>query len=365
MQNLKNIIRKPIKMNLKDNLNYMTVAYLKELAEKYEVNKVYKMKKQELVDVLAERISDENYLISNIAAFEERMDYDNFLFGAESDESVIALGYSKIGVSFIYDLGDGNAKSIIPDELADIINNMDVKKVNLVKSRYSLIFNYIRAFNNLYGLYEADVLIDTFNKQNEGTGILPITLEEFEYCIHKYNMFNESVSYDGVNIICGALCMFEEDYKKVAEGQKDKEYYIPDKEQLLKYSNEYYIKKTKYYEDLYKYFMKTINNKSIVDELMIEINTYCVMNSLNIELLISRLDTLGITYNGLGEAKEMLDLCMKFSNNTPRWENRGWTQSDLVKHQKNQNDNFVSKKIGRNDPCPCGSGKKYKKCCGR
>jgi preprotein translocase subunit SecA len=23
------------------------------------------------------------------------------------------------------------------------------------------------------------------------------------------------------------------------------------------------------------------------------------------------------------------------------------------------------KKIGRNDPCPCGSGRKYKKCCGR
>ncbi|HOQ06663.1 MAG TPA: SEC-C metal-binding domain-containing protein [Clostridiales bacterium] len=24
----------------------------------------------------------------------------------------------------------------------------------------------------------------------------------------------------------------------------------------------------------------------------------------------------------------------------------------------------VSNKVGRNDPCPCGSGKKYKKCCG-
>jgi preprotein translocase subunit SecA len=23
------------------------------------------------------------------------------------------------------------------------------------------------------------------------------------------------------------------------------------------------------------------------------------------------------------------------------------------------------RKIGRNEPCPCGSGKKYKKCCGR
>jgi len=25
----------------------------------------------------------------------------------------------------------------------------------------------------------------------------------------------------------------------------------------------------------------------------------------------------------------------------------------------------VGPKIGRNDPCPCGSGKKYKKCCGK
>jgi uncharacterized protein len=24
----------------------------------------------------------------------------------------------------------------------------------------------------------------------------------------------------------------------------------------------------------------------------------------------------------------------------------------------------TASKVGRNDPCPCGSGKKYKKCCG-
>ena len=32
-----------------------------------------------------------------------------------------------------------------------------------------------------------------------------------------------------------------------------------------------------------------------------------------------------------------------------------------VKKRNNQNNN----KIGRNDPCPCGSGKKYKQCCGK
>ncbi len=25
----------------------------------------------------------------------------------------------------------------------------------------------------------------------------------------------------------------------------------------------------------------------------------------------------------------------------------------------------ISDRVGRNQPCPCGSGKKYKKCCGR
>ncbi|HAY40270.1 MAG TPA: hypothetical protein DCY53_13620 [Desulfobacteraceae bacterium] len=25
----------------------------------------------------------------------------------------------------------------------------------------------------------------------------------------------------------------------------------------------------------------------------------------------------------------------------------------------------VEKKVGRNEPCPCGSGNKYKKCCGK
>jgi preprotein translocase subunit SecA len=32
---------------------------------------------------------------------------------------------------------------------------------------------------------------------------------------------------------------------------------------------------------------------------------------------------------------------------------------------KASNKPATSKKVGRNDPCPCGSGKKYKKCCGQ
>ena len=40
------------------------------------------------------------------------------------------------------------------------------------------------------------------------------------------------------------------------------------------------------------------------------------------------------------------------------------TESDYAARYAPQPTNHaVAEKIGRNDPCPCGSGKKYKKCC--
>jgi uncharacterized protein YecA (UPF0149 family) len=51
--------------------------------------------------------------------------------------------------------------------------------------------------------------------------------------------------------------------------------------------------------------------------------------------------------------------------NLPQWEEilDDETRKQIVT-DFNQTKIAVSNKIGRNDPCPCGSGKKYKKCCG-
>ena len=51
----------------------------------------------------------------------------------------------------------------------------------------------------------------------------------------------------------------------------------------------------------------------------------------------------------------------------PQWKNI-YSEEELkalYKEQKESGTIRKEKKIGRNDPCPCGSGKKYKKCCGR
>ncbi len=51
----------------------------------------------------------------------------------------------------------------------------------------------------------------------------------------------------------------------------------------------------------------------------------------------------------------------------PQWKEI-YSEEELKKFYKEQKESTTirkEKKIGRNDPCPCGSGKKYKKCCGK
>lgn len=65
-------------------------------------------------------------------------------------------------------------------------------------------------------------------------------------------------------------------------------------------------------------------------------------------------------------AKEILGICQKHG-----WKaivgiepDKSEDTSDLEKLLNSPVQEIASNKTGRNEPCPCGSGKKYKKCCG-
>ena len=51
-----------------------------------------------------------------------------------------------------------------------------------------------------------------------------------------------------------------------------------------------------------------------------------------------------------------LDEASEFTKEDGRWY---YVDGSAIQPQRNSEE-----KVGRNDPCPCGSGKKYKKCCG-
>ena len=56
-------------------------------------------------------------------------------------------------------------------------------------------------------------------------------------------------------------------------------------------------------------------------------------------------------------------------NAMPSWENNGWSPQELYEQVTGRkmfyNEDGSVMKLGADDPCPCGSGKKYRECCGR
>ena len=65
--------------------------------------------------------------------------------------------------------------------------------------------------------------------------------------------------------------------------------------------------------------------------------------------------------------KNMVDAKADWLYELPQWKEIFSEEKlkQLYTEQKKSGTVHVGKKVGRNDPCPCGSGKKYKYCCGR
>ncbi|NLM68159.1 MAG: hypothetical protein GX180_13450, partial [Enterococcus sp.] len=87
--------------------------------------------------------------------------------------------------------------------------------------------------------------------------------------------------------------------------------------------------------------------------------------------LMALLDRYNFVFQDEKQIQQFLDLITAAKNNTRIWVNKGHTPSELYAISVEGQEKTIefptlkNQKIGRNDPCPCGSGKKYKRCCGR
>lgn len=86
-------------------------------------------------------------------------------------------------------------------------------------------------------------------------------------------------------------------------------------------------------------------------------------------------------FGNLKQANVILGILTKFCNGIPKFILKGNTSAEVFNKQKESYNDFnvmsrytddqahkpyiAGQKVRPNDPCPCGSGKKYKKCCGQ
>ena len=127
-----------------------------------------------------------------------------------------------------------------------------------------------------------------------------------------------------------------------------------------------------------KEFRKHVDN---FDEVVDYDNMYCLAQD-GIKGIIDMV-TEELEFPSLDAVNKFIGLVNDFSNHIPHWTLKGWSPNEVFQKFEKPSLNPLPKstagspidalfrfsenikKVGRNDPCPCGSGKKYKECHGK
>lgn len=235
-----------------------------------------------------------------------------------------------------------------------------------------LIMNYIISLTNLYGLVHKDKVVEIYNIQNEQK-----TDEELITTVSKEKqeeLYDNFVHVHGDYFVAEAIMEFDE-FDEQLMHRKGKPFYIPDKEELLKYRDEMYFEVTKEYRALLAYVTKNLldGDEAKAEEICEDIQGSCQFG-VSMQGVFDEFNRRKINFKSDKQVSELMQLVMELANNTRIWENNGHTPNEIFELMEKPHLRPLPKepfkikaerqeKIGRNDPCPCGSGKKYKKCC--
>jgi len=236
----------------------------------------------------------------------------------------------------------------------------------------SQLTQYIIALTNLYGEVHKDKVVEIYNEQNEDQ----ISVDEVEEILtDPPEDIEKAFIHTHKGYFVHEAIMEDNEFEIIMEKKKNKPYYIPQKQELLKYIDEIYFEKTKEYYALLNYMQKNFfdGDEEKAKWLCQDIQGLCKVGG-DLPVVMDFLEDRGFIFEGVNQINEALQLVMGFTNNTRIWENNGHTPQEIFEKFEKPNLNplpdkpFVMdmetrEKVGRNDPCPCGSGKKHKKCC--
>lgn len=367
-------------MSLPCALSGLTKDDIVIIRKTLELHGVSTLKKQELIDLLVERIPAKLPKILPLFDYEryKRLQdaYRNgghiFISDVELHHVLYFMHYGLLFPALI----DGKRALVMPNELMAVLHELDTVELhNRIKQNTEWI-QLVKGMLHFYGILPTKKIVELLNKYTgykpEGFELSKVLHEATNYHMwFKWTIFGwaDSKVTDPESVI------------REQESRADIDYYPFSKDKLLQASEKNYLDKTQGYDQLNRY-LKThfaIKEQEIekfartcADKVLIGGKPTDLLEMIQREFEFSSID----------ELNDFMQNVFAFTNDLRQWILKGYSPKELFeKEKKNLKplpkvsfaigrkaeviDSKAKQKVGRNDPCPCGSGLKYKRCCGK
>ena len=360
--------------SLRDILPLLKKKILLILATNYRVSGRFHMNKSELCEALFLAITDKINLeeILLIARPSEwclflRLINQHSVRDSTLDSDAYLYLHSQ-ALIFIF-CQDGIISFLIPDEVKRIYSKIDTPSFHARRERFAMICKYLSAMSNLYGIFTDFLCSNTFITQNPGQHELGV----LEY-LTTFNLLTwRPQPFRRIGISSFGSSYFRnmpiEELNAFQDLARNLPFYPLEKDELLKYADSAYHEATPQSEALLNFIIGTLNvdlemARGILEDIRIE----CLTGS-NFDSPLREFERRHLIPQTQALKDILESLIIDFYNSTRQWKYHGYTPSEMnrlfgLKDAVLPRPFLHIEEVGRNNPCPCGSGKKYKKCCG-
>lgn len=386
-------------------------------ASDLDIRRTSGLKKDELAEKIANELLALSVMRRRIAVFSpecrillERAMREPFVPASEEIEDAIYLHESDYAFLNKRDQLD------VPVDVKrayEKLNTAEFRKYARKMSWLSQCLDFGEAF---YGVFDKDVLREMINVR-KGFHISEVELEKL--CNEFPADMTECHMEEGQRFIVAECLAYDDRYKDLLDIQAGKEFYIPNEQEILDYAKNLYLSQEPAYQKFREFLQHEIGMKyeeadgvalDIWDKIQFDMDFTDIIRYL-MDDYEDFLDDIKI--------EQFIQLLQELNNNTRMQIHRGYTPNEMIKKRIEQGyfsqgpivvpgsteaakflesaskelkemgicvdlnrnasmipansgqsdvfgqDDNSFKKIYPNDPCPCGSGKKFKKCCGR
>lgn len=415
-------------MFLREYLTKYTKEELLDQARSFEIKKCSGLRKADLIDRIVDTFCAEEMLRSRLACLtKEQMDLFRKACisptAVSVNEVVDAMQLYRYWIGYFEDPTD---RFCVFEDVAVAFSKIDDKAFQLKQCRKGWLVKCIHFFIQYYEIAPIEVIYEMYRQKvkdsiDEMIEILwEMPVDIVESCLFTMDKLGmegwpkENPLYSEKGIFVHLQLFENEEFDYLLRQQMDKDFYIPSVQQIDEICRIGYEASSSAYKKLESFFIKKLKfsyEQAVTWCLQVWANSY---EGESPSKIINKMTEANIEFEEK-MINELLELLVAAHNNTRMKENRGYKPSEMARKMPidkmptivpasskaatilkdavpqlqamgvpvdlngntdviqttmfpkgmNEEPIRVEKKIYPNDPCPCGSGKKYKKCCGK